>query len=124
MTLRTIKIATREIKQEKNSFCASSTKIGNTYYKVKFTKECEKTPKKRGLYDLTIDIDKCSIENGKKYVNEKTGFEGVSNPTIWVREIHNIRAYTEEELAAMNREKFAAVFAEEDGEADYEPLPY
>ena len=117
------KISAREVKQDnKQSFIACSTKIGDKFFKIKFTKECLTQPKKRGLYDLTVDIDKCSIQRGEKYVN-KQGFEAEGQPTIWVREVVNLRPYTEEELNALNRAKFDAVFAEAESD-NYEPLPF
>ena len=120
--VRTFKISAREVKQEKNSFIACSTKVGNSYFKIKFTKDCITQPRKRGLYDLTIDTNKCSIENGKKYIN-KQGFEAIGQPTIWVKEAITLRAYTEEELAKINDEKFAQAFAEAE-DSEYEPLPF
>ena len=110
--LHSFVISAKEVKQEKNSFIACSAKIGDSYYKIKFTKECERVPKTRGLYDLVIDEDKCSIQKGKKYVT-KDGYEAIGNPTIWVKEIASIRKYTEAELAEINRANFAGVFAHE-----------
>lgn len=120
--LKTFTITSREIKTDKNSFISSSAKIGDRYFKIKFTKDCLTKPNKRGLYRLTIDTTKCSIERGDKYIN-KQGFEAEGQPTIWVREVNYLTPYTEEELNAMNEKKFEAVFGEEDT-ADYEPLPF
>lgn len=117
------KISAREVKQEKGaSFIACSTKIGERYFKVKFTKDCLTQPKKRGLYDLLVDINKCSLQKGDKYIN-KQGFEAEGQPTIWVREVINLRPYTEEELNAINEAKFEAVFGDAE-KANYEPLPF
>lgn len=113
--LHTFVLSAKEVKQEKNTFIACSAKLGDTYYKIKFTRECEKAPKTRGLYDITIDEDKCSIQRGKKYTT-KDGYDAIGNHIIWVREIAAIRKYTDEELAEINRAKFAGVFAHENSE--------
>lgn len=120
---KTFKISAREVKQEGNkSFIACSTKVGERYFKVKFTKDCETQPKKRGLYDLTVDLDKCSLQRGDKYTT-KQGYEAEGQPTIWVREVIKLRAYTEEELAEINRAKFEAAFGEAEN-TNYDPLPF
>lgn len=108
-TKRTITLHAQEIKKEKQTFIACSAEINNTWYKVKFTKECANAPRTRGLYELTIDFDMCSVEAGKKYTNKK-GKEAYSNPTIWVRGIVDIRKHTEEELRAKNRDAMNAIF--------------
>ena len=108
-TVRTIRISASEIKKDKQSFIACSAQINGKWYKIKFTKECEGAPKKKGLYDLTIDFDGCSIEKGKKFVSSK-GNKGVSNDIIWVRYITSIRQLTEEETAQINREQLSELF--------------
>ena len=113
--LHSFVISAKEVTAEGKKFIACSAKIGNDYFKIKFRKECEKTPKKAGLYDLVIDEDKCSIQNGKKYTT-KDGYEAVGNPVIWVGEVETLRQYTEAELAEINRAKFAGVFAHENAQ--------
>lgn len=108
-TIRTITIHAQEIKKEKQSFIACSAEIGDKWYKIKFTKDCDGTPKRKGLYELTIDFDECSVEKGRAYTNSK-GREGVANDTIWVRHIVGLRAYTEEELRAENRMAMNNIF--------------
>lgn len=121
--VKTLKLSAREVKQENNkSFIACSAKIGDRYVKVKFTKDCETQPRKRGLYDLTIDTSKCSMEKGKPYVNKK-GFDAIGQSTIWVREVVKLRAYTEEELAAINEANFSGLFEAEETSTDPE-LPF
>lgn len=120
--IRTFKIAAREVTHENQKFIACSTKIGDKYFKVKFTKDCATQPRKRGLYDITLNTDKCSIERGKKYIN-KQGYEAEGQPTIWVKEVDNLRAYTEEELNAINEAKFKAVFDAAEANTD-EPFPF
>ena len=106
-TVRTITLHSQEVKKEKQTFIASSAEINGKWYKIKFTQDCEGAPKKRGLYDLTIDFDNCSIEAGKRYTNSK-GKSGVANDTIWV----GLRQYTEEELKAANRMAMGNIFGD------------
>lgn len=108
-TIRIIEIHSQEVKSDKNSFIASSAEINGKWYKIKFTKDCERAPKKKGIYKLKIDFDKCSVEKGKVYVNSK-GKEGISNDVIWVREIVEIRRLTDEEYAERNRKDLYDVF--------------
>lgn len=110
-TVRTITLHSQEVKKEKQTFIASSAEINGKWYKIKFTQDCEGAPKKRGLYDLTIDFDNCSIEAGKRYTNSK-GKSGVANDTIWVRHIVGLRQYTEEELKAANRMAMGNIFGD------------
>ena len=110
-TIKTFVISARKVKVNNKSFISCSTKIGDTFYKVKFRKDCEKAPKKPCLYDITVDIDKCSIQNGKKYIT-KDGYEAIGNHTIWVSEVMELREYTDEEMSEINRAKFDGVFAE------------
>lgn len=110
-TIRTIKLHAQEIKKEKQTFIACSTEINGKWFKVKFTKDCETTPKIKGLYDLTIDFDECSVEKGKKFTTSK-GKSGVSNDIIWVRHIVNLRRYSDDELKAENRNDLSKIFGE------------
>ena len=111
-TIRTIIIHSQEIKKEKQQFIASSAEINGKWYKIKFTKDCADTPKYRGLYELVIDFDTCSLERGKQFTNSK-GESVKGNDTIWVRHIVGIRKVTEEELKERNRNDMASVFGEE-----------
>ena len=111
-TVKTITLHAQEIKKDKQSFIACSAEIKGKWYKIKFTKDVADAPKKKGLYDLTIDFDECSVELGKKYVSSK-GSEGIANDTIWVRHIVGLRQYTEEELKAVNRMALGNIFGEE-----------
>lgn len=110
-TVRTITIHAQEVKNDKQTFIASSAEINGKWYKIKFTRDCDGIPKKRGLYELTIDFDECSIEVGKKYTNSK-GKNGVENDTIWVRHIVGLRQYTEDELKAINRASLSTIFGD------------
>lgn len=108
-TVRTIILHAQEIKKDKQSFIACSAEINGKWYKIKFTKECDGTPKTKGIYDLTIDFDECSIEVGKKYTTTN-GKYGVSNDIIWVRSIVGLRKHSEEELKADNRIQLGKIF--------------
>lgn len=110
-TVRTITIHSQEVKKDKQTFIASSAEINGKWFKIKFTKECGDGPKTRGLYELTIDLDECSIEAGKRYTNSK-GKSGVANDTIWVRHIVGLRKHTEDELKAANRMAMGKIFGE------------
>lgn len=110
-TIRTITIHAKEIRKDKQVFIACSAEINKKWYKIKFTQDCVNPPRKKGLYELTIDFDKCSLEKGKHYTNS-AGTTGISNDVIWVRHIVGIRAYTEDELKALNRMAFSGVFGD------------
>ena len=108
-TIRTIVLHAQEITKDKQRFIACSAEINKKWYKIKFTKDVTDAPKTKGLYDLTIDFDDCSIEKGKQYTN-KQGKKGVENDTIWVRHIVGMRMYTEDDLKAANRIAMNEVF--------------
>ena len=103
----TIKCYAKEIKTEKNSFLAVSSQINGKYYKIKFKKDCNTIPRKKGLFHLTINIDSTSIQYGKTYVG-KDGKTREENPTIWVDDVIEIKYFTEEELKAINRDKVSS----------------
>ena len=110
--IRTFTIHAQEVKKDKQSFIACSAKIGEKWYKIKFTKEVKDAPDTRGLYDLTIDFDDCSVERGKPYTS-KNGKKGISSDIIWVRHIVGLREYSAEELAEINRNELSEIFGEE-----------
>lgn len=112
-TVRTIKIHAQEIKKDKQKFIACSAQIRGSWYKIKFTKDCDGVPKERGLYDLVIDFDECSFENGKSYENKK-GDRIKSNDIIWVKHIVGLNKYSEEKLKEENRTTFEEIFGEDD----------
>lgn len=109
--IRTIKISGKQVKTEKNTFISWSAQINGKWYKIKFTQKCLGEPKERGIYDLKINLDKCSLQTGK----EKTLKDGKvirENDVIWVNEIIGIRKYTDDELSELNRDKFEKAFGE------------
>ena len=103
----TIQCYAREIKTEKNSFIAVTSQINGKYYKIKFKKECNNVPRKKGLFHLTLDVDEISVQYSKTYVG-KDGKVREENPTIWVDDIIEIKYFTAEELKAINRDKVSS----------------
>ena len=117
-TIKKITLHAQEVRKDKQSFIACSAEINKKWYKIKFTKDCKDAPKEKGLYELTIDFDDCSIEKGKPFTS-KSGKKGIANDNIWVRNITAIRKYTEDELKAANRVQMSALFSDGD-----EGLPF
>lgn len=117
-TIRKITLHSQEVRKDKQTFIASSAEINKKWFKIKFTKDCTNAPKTKGLYELTIDFDNCSIERGKQYTS-KNGKKGIANDTIWVREITAIRKFTDEELKAANRIGMSAIFDGTDEELPF-----
>ena len=86
-------------------FVSCQTKRKDTFYKVKFTADCERQIKTFGVYDLYVrDID-ISIERSKKQPN---GFK--PNDVIWIRNVQALRKYSEEDLAEDNKVKYDDIF--------------
>lgn len=111
--VQTIKVHAREIESGKQKFISCSANINDSWYKIKFTKSCENAPKHKGLYDVTFETKTASIEKGKPYTN-KNGKKGVDNPTIWIKEMVKIRAYTDEDYERENENAFAEIFSSDD----------
>lgn len=108
-TIQKIIVHVQEVRKEKQVFPACSAEINGKWYKIKFTQTCVNAPREKGLYHLTIDFDRCSVELGKRYTNSR-GEQGIANDTIWVREIVQISKFTEEELKAQNRMAMRNIF--------------
>lgn len=108
-TIRTFTMHAKEIRKDKQVFIANSAEINKKWFKIKFTKECIDVPKTKGLYEITIDFDECSIEKGKTYT-KANGEIGIAQDTIWIKHIVGIRKYTDDDLKAANRMTMSAVF--------------
>lgn len=108
---KTITLYTKEIKQDKKKFYASSAKINDEWYKIKFTQDVKNPPDDRGLYELTVTYDDISLENGKPYIDNE-GEVKIGNATLWVRNFVNLRKLSDEELSERNRETMASVFGD------------
>lgn len=106
---RTIRIFAKEVSKDKQKFITCSTIIGEQWYKVKFTKDCEEYPKERGVYYLTVDLLNVSVESAKSVVN-KDGKKVMTNPTLWIRKTTRLQKLTDEELNEENVEKLKEIF--------------
>lgn len=106
---RKIELHCREVKKDKTYFIVSTAELNGEWYKIKFTKNCENTPKNRGLYELTIDLGDCSIQDGKEYTT-KDGEIRKDMATVWVRNVISLRKYSQEEMSERNREYMERVF--------------
>lgn len=117
---RTFRISAKDIKKKdgSGSFISCSAKIGDSWYRVKFTRDCESSPRKRGLYDITVDDNSMSIQKGK--VRDAY----IENDTIWIREIKKMHKYTDDEINAMNTEKISKLFGKALDETDAGELPF
>lgn len=106
-----IKVSAKEIKKTDGtgSFISCSAKIGEKWYKIKFTKECTTDIKKRGLYDLKVNVDDISRQKGREKTL-KGGKKVMDNDTLWIRKVVSLRKYTEEEMAELNRRDLDEVF--------------
>lgn len=109
-----VKLSVKEAtRKDGGKFLTQTAHINNKWYRVKYTQDCEgSTPKRTGLYDLTINPLKCSVQAGRKRTS-KDGHEYTENDTLWVREVVNLRKYTEEEIAKLNAEKMTKIFGGE-----------
>ena len=103
-----LRLNVKEITNGNTKFPACTAKYNGQWFKVKFTRECENSPKTRGVYRLVFESGDGSIENGKKFTR-KDGTTGIGNATIWVRKITSITKYSDEELSKMNGEELDKV---------------
>lgn len=108
---QTIKVSAKEIKKSDGTgtFPSCSAKIGEKWYKIKFTQDCTVSIKKRGLYDLTVKLDDISRQKGREKTL-KGGKKVMDNDTLWIRKVVSLRKYTEEEMAELNRRDLDEVF--------------
>ena len=119
MTQKTFRIYGKEIKTEKNSFIAFSTKINNRYFKVKFTKDVDGVPKRKGVYNLTVNMKDISVQNGAKY-EAKDGTIKDGTTTLWIRNLISVNKVSQEILDAENEKTVYELF---NGESD-EDCPF
>ena len=106
-------IYAKEIKLgDGKSFVAFTTLVKTKWFKVKFTRNCLTTPKEKGMYHLTIDVNDVSIENGHFYT-DKNGVKKQGNPTIWINKVVELSKYTEEELKQIREAKLESVFGDD-----------
>lgn len=110
---KTFMISCKEVKSDSQKFIASTAKINGRWFKIKFTKDCETVPRKRGLYDITINLTDVSLEKGRPYTNSR-GEVKMQNDTLWIKNVIKLRKYTEEELIKRNLESLSEVFEVDD----------
>lgn len=112
---RILSIYGKEVKLEDKSFIKFSARIVNKssgdvkFYNVKFTKECEMTPKKTGYLKITVNDDKLSVAKGRIYDYENNRREP---DTIWVDEVIKIEKdeETEKKVQEEKRKKIEELF--------------
>lgn len=100
---KSIRVFAREVhtKDNKKSFLSYSyTKDGETYYKVKFTRDCQGLPKEQGYYLMEIDTNKTSLEKVNELYNDKK-----LNDIIWIRELYSCKRDTEYEKDLLEKQK-------------------
>lgn len=100
-------------KKDGGTFLTYITKINNEWYRVKFTRDCDRVPHKRGAYTLQIATEDLSIQDGPV----KNGFK--ENDIIWVKHITDITKASDAELKARSAEKVNKIFG-----VDVDDLPF
>lgn len=111
ITVKEVVLHAKEIVNGKQKFVACSMKVNDRWFKVKFRKCCADAPKEKGLYRMAFNYDDVSIEFGKDMVG-KNGKKFKSDDTVWVSKLIFIEKFTEEELAARNRDMLASAFGD------------
>lgn len=106
--IKTCELHCREIKKENNAFIVSNAELNGEWFKIKFTKSCNQVPRERGLYSLTFDLGESSYQEGKTYVT-KDGEVKKDTPTIWVKDVIELRKLTKEEISKKNREQMGKI---------------
>ena len=106
--MKTIRIFGRERKDtDGKSFIAFSyTKDGDTFYQVKFKKDCASTPKKAGYWLIDIEPKDCNIQKRKA----QEGFK--PNDVLWIDNCSNVRVDKdyENELRERHEKEMADFF--------------
>lgn len=108
---REVVLHAKEIVNGKQKFIACSMKVNDRWFKVKFRKCCEETPKTKGLYRMGFSYDDVSIEFGKDVVG-KNGKKFKTDDTVWVSKVLFLDKFTEEELTERNRNILASAFGD------------
>lgn len=122
MAQKTIRIYGKEVKTEKNSFITFSSKINNRYYKIKFTKDVDGVPKRKGVYNLTVNTKDISVQNGGKY-EAKDGTIKDGTPTLWIKSFVTITKVPQDVLDAENKKVVDAIFDGDDDDDD-DDIPF
>lgn len=109
MNTRTIMVSAREVTNGKTKFINCSAKLNNVWFKIKFTRACNDRPLEKGRYDISVNLDECSTQNGGTYT-DKYGIVKEGAPIIWINKIESIRKYTDEELKEESRRRISEIF--------------
>lgn len=95
------KIATKD----GHTFIRCITKVNNTFYNVKFTRDSNDSIKRVGVYEVVAPLKGLSIQESKPL---STGFK--PNDTLWVRECDTIRQYSQDELNELDSKRVEDIF--------------
>jgi len=89
---KTITIYGKEYSNDKNTFVAYSYRkhLDNgdiKYFKVKFRKDCNDRPTKKGYYSLTFNVDTQSLSIEQSKTKEVNGKIFKTDPVIWFKKV-------------------------------------
>lgn len=87
--------------KEGRKFIKYSTKLQGVYFDLRITQVSNIKLNNKGAFKLVVDLNMVSIQNDKTYI-DKEGKEKPCTPILWVRNIEEIKEYTEEEKYQMN----------------------
>ena len=118
MAIREFIITAQEVLADQKKFYASTAKINGNWFKVKFTRDCNLSPKSKGMYHLSVDDADISIEKGRKYT-KKDGTTGLSNDTIWIKKVVSLTMFTQEEYEERRVSDIKSVFEPNDEEIPF-----
>lgn len=106
---KTIKIFTKEcLTKDGKKFLTYSTKIKNTFYRVKFTRDVDTLPKKQGYYNLTFDTSYASIQKQKVDL-ANNAFQNY-NDILWISQVEKLEEESVEEAKQRREEALKDVF--------------
>ena len=112
MAIKNFVITAKEIIVEKKKFYACTSYVNGRWIKVKFTRDCNNSPKSKGMYHLTVDTAYCSVEKGKTFT-KKDGSVGVGNDILWVKKVVELVEFTQAEYDAKRNNDLNDLFGDE-----------
>ena len=71
---------------------------------------CNDKPADKGSYYINVDYADCSVQNGQKYIDDKTGEEKFGNDILWISKVLDNRKETDEERKEKKKKKMKKVF--------------
>lgn len=110
-TIRRITVHGREVNSERRSFIAFSANINGVWYKIKFTRAVTNVPRKKGLYEMSIDLKSCSTQKGAFY-DDRNGVTRQENDTIWIKDLIEWKEASSEQYEALNVKTMLEIFGE------------